>query len=175
MTEGQGKLVVGNTAGEIPDKLLGRSHTLGRHVPEVECLPVAERADGQSPQHAEMGTAAEPGAEVGRQHPHVGARRALDENAKTVGFPRFVGVEVEHLDRSGGALDLDTLPGELVQAAPPTFTAETMGGTWLIRPVSERAASRTSSSLTPPISKWPVTSPEASSVEVVVPKATSPT
>ena len=58
---------------------------------------------------------------------------------------------------------------------PSTFLADTIGGTCSMSPVSPAAAARTSSRSTAAMSHVPVTSPEASSVDVAVPSTTSPT
>ena len=49
-----------------------------------------------------------------------------------------------------------------------------MGGTWSRSPVSVAAARATSSLVTPAMSKVPVTSPVASSVDVVDPSSSVP-
>ena len=58
---------------------------------------------------------------------------------------------------------------------PSIFLADTMGGTCSMGPVSAAAAPRTSARPTAVMSKVPVTSPDASSVDVDVPSTTSPT
>ena len=57
---------------------------------------------------------------------------------------------------------------------PPARLADTIGGTCAMSPV-RAAARRTSPRPTPSMGQVPVTSPEASSVEVAVPSTTSPT
>ena len=74
MDKGLGDLVVGKAARHVTDELFGRSHTIGRHILERERLGIAERPNRQPPQGPQMGAAAQPRAEIGREHTYVGAR-----------------------------------------------------------------------------------------------------
>ena len=89
-------------------------------------------------------------AEVGGQRADVGARRALDlDRVARPGSSASPTSKRWTVTGPGLALDLDALAGQLVQPPPSTFTADTIGGTCRMSPVSAAAAARTSSSVTP--------------------------
>ena len=62
------------------------AYAASRGAPAVEAHPVDEGADGGPPEPAQVGTAAQRGAEVGGQRPHVGPRRALDLECRAIGL-----------------------------------------------------------------------------------------
>ncbi len=81
-------------------------------------LGLGERADRGAPQGSQVRSASEGVAEVGSERAHVGARRALDLDAVDERIGRRLDVESVDGHRPRRTLDLDALPGELVQAAP---------------------------------------------------------
>ena len=77
-----------------------------------------ERTDAGAAQCLDVRSSAQGDADVLGQHTDVGARRALDLGPVHVGsiFDRL-DLEAVHHHRPRGALDLDPLAGQLVQAA----------------------------------------------------------
>ena len=138
MAECPGKLGVGDGTRQVPHELLERANPLGRHGLERESLDVAEGPDRHPAQRSQVGAAAEPHPEIGRQHTHISARRAFDENPVAVGLAGFEDLETEHLDAPGRSRHLDPLAGELVQSAPADLDSRDHGRN-LLNPTGQRA------------------------------------
>ncbi len=152
---------------------------------EAHGLGHGERADGGPPQ---VGAGGHPrrGARRGRR-PGCGRRcpTSTPPRASETGPPPWGSgsassggrgdMEAAHRDRARRALHDQALGGPArAGAGPPTLRADTMGGTWAMAPVSRRAAASASARVTCPMSQRPVTSPEASRVEVATPSTTCP-
>ena len=110
--------LVDRDGGEVAQRL-GRATAASRasSASSGTRLVDGEGADGGAAQVAQVGAAAERGADVGGQRADVGARRARrPRSGSSPARPASPHLEAVDGDRAGLALDLDALAGQLVQA-----------------------------------------------------------
>ena len=94
----------------------GLSRRSGSSASTGTASRLVERADGGPSQVAEVGAAAQRGAEVGGERPDVGARRARHLDRERAWLDGGAHGEAVDGHRAGGALDLLALAGQLVEA-----------------------------------------------------------
>ena len=136
---------------------------------------LAERADARPAQVVEMRAAPKRPPEVVRQHAHVGARRALDHgpvHARALRVGRRVEAVDGHRPRACAPPPRPRGPARAAGAPRPS-PRRPSGAPARSPPSTQRRRPATSAGPTPRMSKVAVTSPDASSVDVAVPRTMS--
>ena len=148
----------------------------GLDVVERARLVERERADAQPPQRREVRAPTERDAEVGGERAHVGAAAALDQERCASGYAPGSNASTSKRSTCTGRGARSTSSPSRASSCrrrPPTFTADTIGGSCSMSPTNAGSA-RSTSSLVIGIGRWSSTSPAASSVLVAMPNTTRP-